>query len=106
MTANEFAQQYLFSPLGISDRNWTADERGFNYGGVRLRLYPEDMLKIGKLVLHEGKWENEQVVPKKWINESSTFQISTRDVIPYGSSYGFYWWRGGANNYNFFFANG
>lgn len=106
MTANEFAQQHLFNPLGISDRNWTTDNRGFNYGGVRLYLYPEDMLKIGKLVLNNGKWENEQIVSGEWINESSKFQISTEDIISYGSSYGYYWWRGNANNYDFFYANG
>lgn len=106
MTANEFAQQYLFTPLGITERNWTTDNRGFNYGGVRLFLYPEDMLKIGKLVLNKGKWQNEQVVSENWINESTQFQISTHDVIPYGSSYGYYWWRATANDYNFFYANG
>lgn len=106
MTANEFAQQYLFSPLGITERNWTTDNRGFNYGGVRLFLYPDDMLKIGKLVLNKGRWENEQVVSEEWINESTKFQISTQNVIPYGSSYGYYWWRATENNYNFFYANG
>lgn len=106
MTANEFAKRYLFSPLGITDRNWTADERGFNFGGVRLFLYPEDMLKIGKLVLDNGKWGTEQIVSTNWINESTKFQISTDDVIPYGGNYGFYWWKGSANNYNFFYANG
>ena len=106
MTTNEFAQQNLFSPLGITERNWTADNRGFNYGGVRLYLYPEDMLKLGKLVLNKGRWENEQLVSEEWINESSKFQISTENVIPYGDSYGYYWWRGSVNNYNFFYANG
>jgi len=106
MTANEFAQQYLFTPLGITERNWTTDNRGFNYGGVRLFLYPEDMLKIGKLVLNKGKWENEQIVSEEWIDESTQFQISTQNVIPYGSSYGYYWWRATANSYNFFYANG
>ena len=106
MTANEFAKQYLFTPLGIGDRVWTTDNRGFNYGGVRLFLYPDDMLKIGKLVLNKGRWGNEQIVSEEWINESSKFQISTENVIPYGSSYGYYWWRATANNYNFFYANG
>ena len=106
MNANEFAQQYLFTPLGITERNWTTDNRGFNYGGVRLYLYPEDMLKIGKLVLNKGKWQNEQIVSEEWVNESTQFQISTHNVIAYGSSYGYYWWRATANDYNFFYANG
>jgi len=106
LTAYEFAQQYLFTSLGITERNWTTDNRGFNYGGVRLYLLPEDMLKIGKLVLNNGRWDNEQIVPQEWLNESTEFQISTHDVIPYGSSYGYYWWRATENNYHFFYANG
>ncbi|MCW8810824.1 MAG: beta-lactamase family protein [Ignavibacteriaceae bacterium] len=106
MTANEFAQQCLFSPLGISDRVWTTDNRGFNYGGVRLFLFPDDMLRIGKLALNKGKWGNEQVVSEEWITESTGFQISTENIIPYGSSYGYYWWSSTANNYDFYYANG
>jgi len=106
MTANEFAKEHLFTPLGIGDRYWTTDNRGFNYGGVRLYLYPDDMLRLGKLVLNKGKWNNEQIVTKDWIDESTEFQISTDDIIPYGSSYGYYWWRASANDYDFFYANG
>lgn len=106
MTANEFAQHYLFNTLGIGLRKWTTDNRGFNYGGVRLFLLPEDMLKIGKLVLNKGIWENDPVVSEEWINESTGFQISTNNVIPYGSSYGYYWWGASVNNYDFFYANG
>jgi CubicO group peptidase (beta-lactamase class C family) len=106
MTANEFAKYYLFTPLGIGDRYWTTDNRGFNCGGVRLHLYPDDMLRIGKLVLNKGKWNYEQIVSEEWIDESTKFQISTNDIIPYGSSYGYYWWRASASNYDFFYANG
>lgn len=106
MTAYEFAKQYLFTPLEIGERVWTRDNRGFNYGGVRLYILPEDMLKIGKLVLNKGRWGNEQIVSEEWIEASSKFQISTQNVIPYGSSYGYYYWRATANGYNFFYANG
>ena len=106
MTANELAQQYLFSPLGISDRVWTTDNRGFNYGGVRLFLFPDDMLRLGKLALNKGKWGNKQVVSEEWMTESTGFQISTKNIIPYGSSYGYYWWSSTANNYDFYYANG
>ncbi len=106
MSANDFAQLHLFTPLGIGRRTWYVDNREFNYGGVRLFLFPSDMLKIGKLVLKKGKWGNTQIVSEKWINESTELQISTNNVIPYGNSYGYYWWRANANNHDFFYANG
>jgi CubicO group peptidase (beta-lactamase class C family) len=106
MTAKEFATQNLFTPLGIGDRTWTTDNRGFNFGGVRLFLLPEDMVKIGRLMLQDGKYGSQQIVSKEWVATSTGFQITTNQIIPYGSSYGYYWWRGSANSYDFYFANG
>lgn len=106
MTANEFADQYLFTPLGIGGRKWSVDNRGFNFGGVRLFLLPKDMVKIGMLILQKGMFKSEQIVPKDWVEKSTGFQITTKNIIPYGSSYGYYWWRGSAHYTNYFFANG
>jgi len=49
MTALEFAAVNLFEPLGIEAYSWTADNRGYNFGGVRLKITPLTMLKFGQL---------------------------------------------------------
>ncbi|NIQ37033.1 MAG: serine hydrolase [Proteobacteria bacterium] len=90
--ADKFAEQNLFSPLGISDYHWLKHPDGTinSFGGLSLR--PRDMAKIGHLFLNEGEWKGRQIVSQKWINESSRERIATGG----GYGYGYQWWRGKA----------
>ncbi len=102
-----FAEEYLFAPLGITgDRPWGADQHGFNYGGVTLRLTATDMLKIGRLYLNGGEYNDRQVVPEGWVTSSSSPQVSTGDVMLYSNQYGYYWWIGERQGTRYYFANG
>ncbi|MHB1347340.1 MAG: serine hydrolase domain-containing protein [Candidatus Humimicrobiaceae bacterium] len=92
MSALEFANENLFEPLGIdiNDVFWPSDPQGYNYGWGDLCLYPVDMAKIGFLFLHNGKWEDKQIVSSKWIEEATRKQLDTE---PYrGEDYGYGWW--------------
>ncbi|AWI04634.1 serine hydrolase domain-containing protein [Clostridium drakei] len=104
----DFATEYLFSPLGIkakhnvvfhnkeeqlawyNDKNvsgWVADPQGINTAGWGLTLNTMDMAKIGQLYLNKGIWDNKQIIPAWWINES-TKEHSRWDKL----SYGYLWW--------------
>ncbi|MFW9935385.1 MAG: hypothetical protein ACFFDU_07790, partial [Candidatus Thorarchaeota archaeon] len=56
-----------------------------------LYLSPRDMAKFGFLYLNNGTWENEELIPASWVNESTTNHIT-----PYNDSdtvgYGYQWW--------------
>lgn len=52
------------------------------------------MLKIGQLVLDEGKWGGKQVVSKGWIEESTSFKIKSDQTF----NYGYLWWLGESKN--------
>ena len=54
MTAQEFAQQNLFTPLGIQEVIWETDPQGYTRGWGDLHLLPEELAKIGFLWLHRG----------------------------------------------------
>jgi CubicO group peptidase (beta-lactamase class C family) len=83
----EFAQEYLFDPLGIDYVYWPRDPQGIYYGGQNIGLTPRDMAKFGYLFLNNGTWDGEQIISKEWV-ETST---ETRFVLPhYG--YGYQWW--------------
>jgi CubicO group peptidase (beta-lactamase class C family) len=90
MTALEFARQYLFEPLGITETKWERDPQGYYNGWGDLSLRTEDMAKIGLLFLHQGRWDGEQIVSRQWVEEATAVQMTTPD----GSDdpYGYGWW--------------
>jgi CubicO group peptidase (beta-lactamase class C family) len=109
MKARDFAQQYLFTPLGIGERTWLERNRGYNSGGVGLRLTPLDMLAFGTLFLNRGVHNDRQVVPTDWVRESRwphVFTVAERDAVPFSAAYGYLWWTGAGANHPFYFANG
>ena len=86
---DEFARATLFAPLGITSVDW-ARVRGDTDAGGGLRLRPRDMAKIGQLVLAGGRWHDDQIVSKAWIDASTSPKIKGTD----GQSYGYLWWVG------------
>ena len=92
--ANEFAEKYLFDPLGISEFSWQQGPNGMVYtsGGDRgLWLRPRDMAKIGLLFINKGNWKGQQIVSSEWIYESTKSHVNAFFA---GSEYGYQWWRG------------
>lgn len=89
MTTLEFARQYLFEPLGIHDVIWETDPQGYYRGWGDLSLHPHDMAKLGLLFMQEGRWEDEQIISRRWVKEARTAQsVTPSEEHPYG--YG--WW--------------
>lgn len=91
--ADEFAKEYLFSPLGIDKYFWET-ENGITHCHSDLHLLPRDMAKIGLLVLNEGKWQGSQIVSKEWIRESTKPHVKESKFYDYG----YLWWHRSRNN--------
>jgi len=88
MSAHEFADKYLFGPLGITDVIWPINPQGINIGWGELRMRPQDLAKIGYLYLRGGEWDGEQIIPSSWVEESTQKHIS--GTLEDG--YGYQWW--------------
>lgn len=88
MTGLEFAEEHLFGPLGITDVAWPMNPQGITIGWGDLRMLSHDMAKIGYLMLRNGQWEGEQIIPARWVAES------TRKHLPatLQDGYGYQWW--------------
>jgi CubicO group peptidase (beta-lactamase class C family) len=71
MSAEDYAKEKLFGPLGITNIFWQHDPQGFAEGGDGLFLLPRDMAKIGYLYLRDGNWEGKQLLPPTWIERIS-----------------------------------
>ncbi len=91
MKAEAFAAPSLFTPLGIEDWYWQTDPQGMSTGGWGLWLRPRDMAKLARLFMNGGRWNDRQVVPAKWVSESTRMQIEAG--APWLSDgYGYQWW--------------
>ena len=80
LTLQEYAQQKLFDPLGISNVSWAADPQGVTIGSTGLRLRSPDLAKLGYLYLHHGRWNGTQVLPEEWVTASTRKQIDTQGL--------------------------
>lgn len=103
ITTKAFAEKYLFGPMNIRVGGWDKDPQGNYMGGNNLALKPADLVKIGQLMLANGRYGNEQLVSKDWVSESfGTYTYSNYN--PYG--YGYLWWNQTIGGYRTFFAWG
>ncbi len=84
----EFAKEYLFTPLGISEEeyDWLHDAKNFNYGGSGLECSPKVQAKLGILSLNNGTWNGTQIVDKDYMKDATT------DQFPDSVDYGYLWW--------------
>ena len=87
-SAKDFIKKELLGKMGITNYGWQADTSGLPKSAAGCSIRSRDMLKMGLLVLAGGKWNGEQLIPKKFI-ERATSPI----VLSYGTShYGYFWW--------------
>ncbi len=87
--ANQFAELYLFGPLGIEEYEWEVLGNGAIQTGGGLSLLPRDMAKFGQLYLNGGIWKGNRIISQFWVEESVKKHI-TSNWSRYG--YGFQWW--------------
>lgn len=86
----DYADESLFRRIGVEENEWfiVPNPAGKEYSGGGNLLKPRDMARFGLLYLNMGRWQNEQIVPREWVEESTKKQIKTPD----GESYGYFWW--------------
>ena len=114
MKTVDFANQYLFLPLGIAEhRNyyaksaeehkeftiskspkeniWFADPDGLGTPGYGLCMSASDMAKIGQLCLNKGVWEGNRIISEGWI-DGMTNPREVESKYFRGMQYGYLWW--------------
>lgn len=77
---DNFTAQFIF---GKKARGWLYDPQDYTIGGYGLNLTPREMAKFGFLYLNNGIWNGVEVLPKNWVEESTT---KTK------YDYGYLWW--------------
>ena len=107
MDLKTFGQENLFAPLGTEVGFWRQDSEGYYFGFAELEFTARDMAKFGLMVLNDGEFAGEQIVPANWVRDS--LQIYSEDAWdnPVGRNfkdigYGYQWWsvNAGGHLYN------
>jgi CubicO group peptidase (beta-lactamase class C family) len=86
MEAGQYAQEKLFGPIGMKGARWATDEAGHTLTFCCVYTTARNFARFGYLFLRDGRWNDEQVVPEDWVEES--IQPSQWE----NSGYGYYWW--------------
>ena len=91
---------YIMDPIGASttwrwygyDNSWIdldghriQSVSGGGHSGGGLFISTEDHARFGLLFLNEGKWKDQQLISKDWIDEATTSSFAN-------PSYGYLWW--------------
>jgi CubicO group peptidase (beta-lactamase class C family) len=116
MNLKAYAEENLFSLLGVEAGEWGTDADGHNNGAADLRMTPRDAAKFGLLYLNDGEYEGNQIVPADWVHDSlqrysedinvtggfpANWGLSFRDI-----GYGYQWWSARVGGHHFDYAMG
>jgi CubicO group peptidase (beta-lactamase class C family) len=72
MTAYAFALENLFEPIGIPAVQWKSDRAGHTRTYAEIHATVREYAKFVYLYLRKGQWEDRQIVPKNWVEESTS----------------------------------
>lgn len=67
---NLYIRDALFAPLGITDFSWTLDKAGNPHTMAGLQILPDDLAKLGQLVLNRGKWNSQALIAESYFDEA------------------------------------
>lgn len=87
---SQYLQKNLFSPLNIKAPLFSQSPLGITNGGGGMQMTSRDWIKIGQLMLSDGRFEEQQLIPAEWITQS----FKPRAMIDESRqmSYGYLWW--------------
>ena len=120
----DYARAKLFDPLGVDSRPaaepvaipqnlpeyeragfaWPTDPQGLHLGMGSIKMTTADMVKLGQLMLRRGRWDDRQVLPESWVDESTRAHVRTNGPIDHG--YGYQWWVPAADGHAAYAAFG
>jgi hypothetical protein len=80
---DDWLREQLFDPLGVAAVDAPRDAQGVTHGWGDFRMAPLDLARVGLLFQRSGRWKDQQVLTKPWI------EAATRS---HGDDYGYHWW--------------
>ncbi|RBO92893.1 CubicO group peptidase (beta-lactamase class C family) [Nocardia puris] len=90
----DFVQREVMGPLGIARENWVwlRDRSGNTAVNGGLAMRPDDLARIGRLLLQEGTWGGQQLIDPGYIRRAASPSEAN-------GGYGFLWWLNASDTY-------
>lgn len=77
----KYLDSRLFAKLGIEDKLWMRQPDGTVAGGSGFELRTEDFAKVGQLLLQNGVWKGERLLPLWWVKQATSCQMPYGNVL-------------------------
>ena len=101
-TPSQYLQDKIWKPIGMEyPATWSIDSEadGFELMAALLNARAIDLAKFGRLYLNNGNWDGKQIIPERWVAESTV--KDPNDRRPWetfsrwqdkGGYYKYFWW--------------
>lgn len=99
----DYAAEKLLKPLGMESAVVGTDPQGIGDGGNGFVMTTLDMARFGLLFANGGVWQEKQVVPAEWVEESTGVRFEREG---HTCDYGYQWWVRTFNKHPAYFAQG
>jgi len=105
MTLEEYTDLKLFSKIGLKEYDWKSYSDGITLGAFGLMMPPRELAKVAQCVCDSGRWNNQQIIPKEWIDQMLALHVT--DVIDNNEiGFGYYWWLNKSKGFVFMWGHG
>ena len=88
---SSYLESKIWQPLGMeAPASWSLDSNrsGFEKIESGINGRAVDFAKFGRLYLHKGNWNGQQIIPEAWIEDS----IRADDLTDPNITYQYFWW--------------
>jgi CubicO group peptidase (beta-lactamase class C family) len=94
MSLKDYADKKVFKPLGITKYFWYTNPANQTVAAGTLFLSTLDFAKLGVLVANAGKWADQQIIPKDYIELLINSKgISEPALASLWDSYSMFWYK-------------
>ncbi len=89
----EYGKEKIFDKIGIKNITWEKDGVGHTITAWGIRTTARNFARFGYLYLKNGYWDGEQIIKKRWVEES-LLPVSSHfpEELSMIDFYGYQWW--------------
>ena len=82
-SASDYLREKVWEPIGAeADAGWLTDAEGFEVAHFGFNAVLRDYARLGRLLAHDGAWEDKQIVPAQWMIDATTVRPADAYLLP------------------------